>query len=76
MTRFAARTSVELTTRLLGDDPAFRRRVHGIAVDEWLRLGAVRPSFRWDGDRAHVKNLKRVICELEEIANPARVFAR
>ena len=28
------------------------------------------------GDRAHVKNLKRVICELEEIANPAHIFLR
>ncbi len=45
-------------------------------ADRFLILWRWRAQAKKDGDRAHVKNLKRVICELEEIANPSRVFAR
>ena len=44
--------------------------------DRFLILWRWRAQAKKDGQKIHVKNLKRVICELEEISNPARLFAR
>ncbi len=44
--------------------------------DRFLILWRWRAQAKKDGDRAHVKTLKRVICELEEVANSSRLFAR
>ena len=45
-------------------------------TDRFVILWQWRAQAKRDGDQAHVKHLKRVICELEEIANPAQLFAR
>ena len=45
-------------------------------ADRFVILWRWRAQVKKDGDQAHVKKLKRVICELEEIANPAHIFLR
>ena len=43
-------------------------------ADRFVILWRWRAQAKKAGDHAHVKNLKRVIYELEEIANPAHIF--
>lgn len=45
-------------------------------ADRYVILWRWRAQAKKDGQLAHVKNIKRVLTELEQISNPAALFTR